>query len=95
MQGHIQEGKITVYLCEFRSSSSLVQVVKLFLDPVTFQKVKFVYPNNEESLELMRKFFYVETLPVEFGGKCNTQYNHEEYSLAMNKDEMRSATLVG
>lgn len=70
------------------------KVVKLFLDPATFQKVKFIYPKNEESMELMRTFFDVDTLPVEFGGKNNIEYNHEQFSIMMNRDETRSATLT-
>ena len=72
---------------------SPVQVVKLFLDPVTFQKVKFVYPKNEESMEVMRKNFDVDTLPVELGGKNQIEYNHEEFSVLMNKDETKSTAL--
>ena len=31
----------------------LMQIVKYFLDNKTFQKVKFVYPKNKDSVELM------------------------------------------
>ncbi|GER33957.1 Sec14p-like phosphatidylinositol transfer family protein [Striga asiatica] len=43
------------------------EVVKYFVDPKTFEKVKFVYPKKEESVELMRSYFDTENLPTEFG----------------------------
>lgn len=71
------------------------KIVKYFLDPKTFQKVKFVYPKNEESIELFHKYFDVEVLPVEFGGKNNIQYDHEEFSKLMLKDDIKSASIWG
>ncbi|KAL1346455.1 uncharacterized protein [Arachis hypogaea] len=56
------------------------KAVKYFLDPKTAQKVKFVYPNNKESLELMKSLFDVDNLPSEFGGKATLKYDHEEFS---------------
>ncbi|XP_020256269.1 random slug protein 5-like isoform X1 [Asparagus officinalis] len=70
------------------------KVVKLFLDPVTFQKVTFIYPKKEETMELMRKNFDVDTLPMEFGGKNKIEYNHEDYSALMNKDETKSTAIM-
>ncbi|KAF2324570.1 hypothetical protein GH714_015349 [Hevea brasiliensis] len=46
------------------------KIVKYFLDAKTFQKVKFVYPKNVDSVELMRSYFDDENLPTEFGGKA-------------------------
>lgn len=71
------------------------KIVKYFLDPKTFQKVKFVYPKNNESLELMRKEFDVEILPSEFGGRSLSQYDHEEFSSLMTKDEVKAAGKLG
>lgn len=74
---------------------SCSQIVKYFLDPKTLQKVKFVYPKNEESMELMRMHFDLEALPLEFGGKSNIVYNHEEFSRLMAKDDIRMADAWG
>lgn len=71
------------------------KIVKYFLDPKTFQKVKFVYPKNEESMELMHKHFDVEILPVEFGGKNKVEYDHEEFSKMMMEDDIKSVKLWG
>lgn len=72
-----------------------LQVVKYFLDTKTFQKVKFVYPKNEESIELMRQNFDIEILPAEFGGKDNSQYDHEEFSNLMAQDDVKAARFWG
>ncbi|GFQ01790.1 random slug protein 5 [Phtheirospermum japonicum] len=68
-----------------------MQVVKYFLDSKTFQKVKFVYPKKEDSVELMRSYFDVDNLPTEFGGKATLQYDHEEFSRQMAQDDVKSA----
>lgn len=79
------------YYHQLTCSTPAVQIVKYFLDPKTFQKVKFVYPKNDESLELMRVQFDVEILPSEFGGRNVSQYDHEEFSSLMTKDEVKVA----
>ncbi|KAB2082520.1 hypothetical protein ES319_A05G202900v1 [Gossypium barbadense] len=71
------------------------KIVKYFMDAKTFQKVKFVYPKNTESVELMRSYFDKENLPTEFGGKAVLEYNHEEFSKQMSQDDIKSANLWG
>lgn len=65
--------------------------MKYFLDPTTAQKVKFVYPKNKTSVELMGSFFDVENLPSEFGGKSSLNYDHEEFSRLMAQDDVKAA----
>lgn len=67
------------------------KVVKYFLDPKTFQKVRFVYPKKQESVELMKSYFDEENLPSEFGGKAQLEYVHEEYSRLMIQDDVKCA----
>lgn len=71
------------------------QIVKYFLDAKTFKKVKFVYPNNTDSVELMKSYFDEENLPSEFGGKAMLKYDHEEFSRQMTQDDAKSAALWG
>ncbi|KAL1822083.1 hypothetical protein DCAR_0309892 [Daucus carota subsp. sativus] len=71
------------------------KVVKYFLDTKTFHKVKFVYPKNKDSVELMKTYFDMENLPTEFGGKTTLNYDHEEFSRLMAKDDVKSAKLWG
>ncbi|MCL7038201.1 hypothetical protein MKW94_030656 [Papaver nudicaule] len=68
------------------------KIVKYFLDPKTFQKVNFVYPNKKDSVELIKSYFDMDNLPIELGGKANMQYDHEEFSRMMAEDDVKSAT---
>ncbi|KAG6767941.1 hypothetical protein POTOM_026832 [Populus tomentosa] len=72
-----------------------LQVVRYFLDPVTFNKVKFAYPKKKESSELMQSYFDIENLPSEFGGKASLEYDHEEFSRWMVEDDERTAKFWG
>lgn len=67
------------------------KVVKYFLDQKTFKKVKFVYPNNKDSVELMKTLFNAENLPGEFGGKATLNYNHEDFSRLMVQEDVKTA----
>nr|GEW61226.1 hypothetical protein [Tanacetum cinerariifolium] len=71
------------------------KIVQYFLDPKTFQKVKFVYPKNKESVELMKSYFDVDNLPTEFGGKATMKYDHEAFSKLMVQDDVKGATYWG
>ncbi|KAF3959395.1 hypothetical protein ACB098_01G045200 [Castanea mollissima] len=71
------------------------KIVKYFLDAKTFQKVKFVYPKNKDSVELMRTYFDEQNLPKEFGGKALLNYDYEEFSKMMTQDDVKSAALWG
>ena len=81
-----------VYLTSYINIS---QGVKYFLDSKTFQKVKFVYPKNKDSAELMRSYFDVENLPKEFGGNATLEYDHKEFSRLMAEDDMKAARYWG
>ncbi|KAJ4846361.1 hypothetical protein Tsubulata_038468 [Turnera subulata] len=71
------------------------KIAKYFLDQKTFEKVKFVYPENEESVKLMRSYFDDENLPIEFGGKATLKYDHEEFSRLMVGDDLKTASFWG
>ncbi|XP_030950483.1 phosphatidylinositol transfer protein 3 [Quercus lobata] len=71
------------------------KIVKYFLEAKTFQKVKFVYPKNKDSVELMRTYFDEQNLPKEFGGKALLNYDYEEFSKMMTQDDVKSAALWG
>lgn len=68
-----------------------MQVVKYFVDQKTFQKINFVYPNNKDSLEVMKSLFDIENLPSEFGGKGTLEYDHQEFSRLMEQDDVKTA----
>ncbi|KAG4939300.1 hypothetical protein AAZX31_16G125900 [Glycine max] len=71
------------------------KAIRFFLDPNTVQKVKFVYPNNKDSVELMKSLFDMENLPSEFGGKTSLKYDHEEFSRLMTEDDVKTAKFWG
>lgn len=54
--------------------------------------MKFVYPMNKDSVEIMRNYFDVENLPTEFGGKATLTYDHQEFSKLMVEDDEKTAT---
>lgn len=69
------------------------KVVSYFIDPKTHLKVKFVYPNDKASSEIMKSYFDTENLPSEFGGNTglSLKYDHEEFSKLMAEDDIKSA----
>lgn len=70
-----------------------MQVLSYFIDPKTYLKIKFVYPNNKDSIEVMKSYFDTENLPSEFGGNpnFNLKYDHEEFSRLMVEDDIKNA----
>ncbi|KAJ8764440.1 hypothetical protein K2173_006180 [Erythroxylum novogranatense] len=71
------------------------KAVKFLLDTKTSQKVKFVYPDNQHSLELMKSFFDENNLPCEFGGKATLGYDYEEFSRLMIQDDIKTVKFWG
>jgi hypothetical protein len=67
-----------------------LQIVKPFLDPKTFQKVKFVYTRNTESRKLLDDYFENDVLKEVLENPAD--YNHEEYAKLMEQDDLKSAT---
>ncbi|KAL5713479.1 hypothetical protein ACHQM5_015549 [Ranunculus cassubicifolius] len=96
LQNHYPERLAVVFLYNPpRIFEAFWKIVKYFLDAKSFQKVKFVYPMNKESVELMSSYFNDENLPTEFGGSAKFQYDHEEFSRMMLEDEVKGASLWG
>ncbi|CAN8239961.1 unnamed protein product [Cochlearia groenlandica] len=96
LQNHYPERLAVAFLYNPpRLFEAFWKIVKYFMDAKTFIKVKFVYPKNPESVELMSSFFDEENLPTEFGGKALLQYNHEEFSKQMNQDDVKTANFWG
>ncbi|XP_021900806.1 random slug protein 5 [Carica papaya] len=96
LQSHYPERLAVAFLYNPpRIFEAFWKIVKYFLDTKTFQKVKFVYPKNKDSMEVMRSYFDEQNLPTEFGGKANLQYDHEEFSKLMVEDDIKAAKLWG
>ncbi|XP_062156885.1 uncharacterized protein LOC133864533 [Alnus glutinosa] len=96
LQNHYPERLAVAFLYSPpRIFQAFWKAVKYFLDPKTFQKVKFVYPKSRDSVELMKTFFDVENLPSEFGGQATLKYDHEEFSRLMAQDDVKTAKFWG
>ncbi|KAI5072045.1 hypothetical protein GOP47_0012151 [Adiantum capillus-veneris] len=67
-------------------------IVKPFLDPKTQKKVKFVYPNEEESVRLMETCFDTDKLESVFGGKSASRFDKDEYANKMREDDLKTAS---
>lgn len=65
-------------------------VVKPFLDPKTQKKVKFVYPQDEESDKLMESRFDLDTLESNFGGKIASRFDKDDYAKIMKEDDLKT-----
>lgn len=93
LQNHYPERLAVAFLYNPpRFFEAFWKIVKYFLDSKTFHKVKFVYPKDKDSVELMRSYFDVENLPTEFGGKATLEYDHEEFSRLMTQDDVKAAS---
>ncbi|PAN45284.1 hypothetical protein PAHAL_9G107600 [Panicum hallii] len=68
------------------------KAVKYFLDPRSIEKLNFVYLKDEESMKVLYKCIDPEVLPVDFGGRNNVAYNHEEYTKLMLKDDIKTSS---
>ncbi|KAL2552431.1 Sec14p-like phosphatidylinositol transfer family protein [Forsythia ovata] len=96
LQNHYRERlAIVVLYSPPRIFEAFWKVVKYFVRKKTYEKIRFVYPNNKDSVELMKKFFNPENLPSEFGGKAPLKYEHEEFSRLMTQDDAKNAKFWG
>lgn len=66
-----------------------LQIVKPFLDPKTFKKVKFVYAKNVESQKILGELFEEDTIKSTF--EDPNDYSHEEYAKLMQDDDLKSS----
>ncbi|KAL6504411.1 hypothetical protein OROGR_026334 [Orobanche gracilis] len=63
LQNHYPERLAIAFLYKPpRLFEAFWKVVKYFLDPKTFEKVKFVYPKNKYSVDLMKSYFDLDNL---------------------------------
>eukprot|EP00850_Spirogloea_muscicola_P002566 SM000010S04204 [mRNA] locus=s10:258012:260107:+ [translate_table: standard] len=66
-------------------------LIKPFIDPVTFKKVRFVYSKIPDSAKLMSELFDLEELEEDLGGKKKWVYDHEAYAKLRKQDDVRQA----
>ncbi|KAH1068003.1 hypothetical protein GYH30_005839 [Glycine max] len=65
-----------------------IQMVKPFLEPKTYKKVIFVYPDNPRSRRMvMEEHLDMDKLESYFGGKNTVGFNYEAYAQKMKEDD--------
>ncbi|XP_028766830.1 phosphatidylinositol transfer protein 3 isoform X2 [Neltuma alba] len=64
-------------------------MVKPFLEPKTYRKVRFVYPENPKSRKIMEEVFDMDKLESRFGGKNPAGFNYEAYALRLREDDKK------
>lgn len=64
-------------------------VVKPFLEPKTYRKVKFVYSKDLESMKIMEELFDMDKVETAFGGKCPVEFSKDEYGKRMKEDDKK------
>lgn len=83
----------TFFLCLI-SVHSLDQMVKPFLEPKTYKKVIFAYPDHPKSRVMMEELFDMETLEACFGGNNKVGMNYEAYGKKMRENDKRVSGLI-
>ncbi|KAF9610313.1 hypothetical protein IFM89_021983 [Coptis chinensis] len=67
----------------------LLQVVKPFLEPKTYRKVKFVYSDDVNTKKIMEDLFDMDKLESSFGGNDQIGFNINDYAARMREDDKR------
>lgn len=65
------------------------QVVKPFLEPKTYRKVKFVYSDDQSSKKIMEEHFNMDELECAFGGNNQVGFNINDHAQRMREDDKR------
>ncbi|KAL6988609.1 hypothetical protein U1Q18_014363 [Sarracenia purpurea var. burkii] len=64
-------------------------MVKPFLEPKTYRKVKFVFADDPQSLKIMEELFDMDKLESIFGGKNSISFDYEAYAKRMMEEDKR------
>ncbi|KAF5193139.1 Phosphatidylinositol transfer protein [Thalictrum thalictroides] len=64
-------------------------VVKPFLEPKTYRKVKFAYSDDVNSKKMMEDLFDMDKLEASFGGNNQMGFDINEYATRMREDDKR------
>lgn len=62
-------------------------MVKPFLEPKTYKKVKFVYSDEPQTMKVMEALFDMDKLESAFGGKNTDNFEFEAYAKRMKDEE--------
>jgi hypothetical protein len=81
------------YICwQYVWHACPLQIVKHFIEPTLYDKVKFVYSNNSYSQRILADMFDLDKLEFAFGGRNTTSLDITKYSKRMRRrDQIRGA----
>ena len=69
-----------------------MQILKHFIEPTLYDKVKFVYRNNSDSQRILADMFDLDKLEFAFGGRNTASLDITMYSERMRRrDQIRGA----
>ena len=71
------------------SKSELLQMVKPFLEPKTYNKVKFGYSNDHSSKKMIEDLFDMDHLESAFGGNDDTVFDINKYAARMKEEDKK------
>ncbi|KAL4324680.1 hypothetical protein GQ457_11G014680 [Hibiscus cannabinus] len=74
---------------------SFWMIVKPFLEPRTYKKMKFLYSNDPNSMKVVEEIFDLDTLDVAFGGRNAAGFNYEAYAKQMKEDDIKRLNSLG
>lgn len=66
-----------------------MQAVKPFLEPKTYNKVKFVYKDDLNTKKIMEDLFDMDMLESSFGGNNNASFDINTYAERMKEDDKK------
>ncbi|KAH7855166.1 hypothetical protein Vadar_022055 [Vaccinium darrowii] len=64
-------------------------LVKPFLEPKTYKKVKFVFGDNQQSRKFMEELFDMDKLESVFGGRNSIGFVYEDYAKRMMMEDKK------
>ncbi|KAI8562611.1 hypothetical protein RHMOL_Rhmol03G0048200 [Rhododendron molle] len=64
-------------------------LVKPFLEPKTYKKVKFVFRNDQQSQKIMEELFDMDKLESVFGGRNSIGLVYEDYAKRMMEEDKK------
>jgi hypothetical protein len=64
-------------------------LVKPFLEPKTYKKVKFVFGDNQQSRKFMEELFDMDKLESVFGGRNSIGFVYEDYAKRMMTEDKK------
>ncbi|BBN69278.1 Sec14p-like phosphatidylinositol transfer family protein [Prunus dulcis] len=69
-------------------------MVKPFLEPKTYKKMKFVYSDNPQSQKTMEDLFHMDKLESAFGGKNSCGFDYQAYAQRMREDDKKMSSFI-